>query len=710
MSTPTTLKPSMFASAAPANALVRILPARQNLPDDSTRTGNLFTDRYDPSLTWYLPGFGLADDPDAAFAFAAAQSGIDSSGNPFDRATLTVGLVKTVPDDVATFRTQNPSATLREIPLNGLSVTLSTTANDPASGATTSNSYPGTVAAATDSSLTVTFAGLLGTGVLVAYQNLRTTGASLALSASYDVWHKAVWRNVFPVVLPLEHATLYAPQFAEPAQMRSTVPIRRVDPGTPVLPIYRGGVHPVFPVGSFSYTQGTGTFSLPVPVGGKYAASEYATRYTITGSQGTRVIATIDDLKAFDVNQSEFSEFTALGDISQKYQSFSRLYIGALSRTIVAVPATYGIVRSSSGTAAICRAVLDSSATGTGACRFEFSFTIAPVVSPIELAQLENDVAANAASSDCTVVLPERLDMKNTSTLATAFETTVAYAAGNQPQTFSVTLSVADANAPGSAVASANLLIAQLTTQAEPYLQGSLFIALDDYYPNPVATAVTLNFTATSGSNDLGMTFDTTAQAMDLVNTSPLDLQVSRYAVVTGGALAPQPFAATIPANTDAALPGSGLTAKSLLLVDRTLSLESPITKSDIQRYLTFDIHDVQDVEYQLGLLASGVNFVGRGIAQLKVAVVLDDLPSIAVPSFTVTAQDQSGEVVVTLPLQYAISVLTATVSITVVFSDPTLAPVPFTSSNDFVGNPVLVLTDQDIPTQPAPATASGND
>lgn len=707
MSNPITLRPSMLASTALAgSAIIRLLNAQQNLPDDSTRKGNLFNDRYDSSLTWYLPSFRLADDPDAAFAFTAAQSGIDSSGNPFDRATLTFGLVKTMPDDVATFRTQNPSATLREIPLNGLSATISITANDPVSGETTSNSYPGTVTAATDSSFTVTVAGLLGTGVLIAYQNLRTTGPSLTLSASYAVWHKVVLRRFIPLILPPVQPITYTPQLAQTVQMR-TMTAHSLETALRSLPTFHGQVDPPPPASAPSYTQGTGTFSLPLTVGGKYAAPEYATSYTITDTHGTRVIATINDLKAFDVNQSEFSAFTALGDISQKYPSFSRLYVGALSRTIVAVPATYGILRSSSGTAAICRAVVDSSATGTDACCFEFSFTIGPVVSPIELAQLANDVAANAASSDCTVILPQRLDMTNISTIATAFDMTVTYAAGAQPQTFLVTLSVSDGDAPGSAVASANLLIAQLTREAEPFLQGNVFIALDDYYPNPVATGVTLNFTVTSGTNDLGMTFDTTAQAMDLVNTSPLDLQVSRYAVVAGGSLAPQPLALTIPANSDSALPATGLTVESVLCVDRTLSLPSPITTTNIQSYLAFDTHDVQNVQYQLGLLASGVDFVGRGIARLGVAMVLNDLPAVAVPSFTVTGQDQSGYVMVTLPVQYAISVLNATVSITVVFTDSTVSPISFTVSNDFVANPVLVLTDHDVPAPPQPQAPS---
>ena len=44
----------------------------------------------------------------------------------------------------------------------------------------------------------------------------------------------------------------------------------------------------------------------------------------------------ISDLKEFELKQSEFTELKVLGDISQRFPSLSRLYLGVLSKTIVA--------------------------------------------------------------------------------------------------------------------------------------------------------------------------------------------------------------------------------------------------------------------------------------------------------------------------------------------------------------------------------------
>ncbi len=49
-----------------------ILPA--SLPMASTRSGNLFADRNNPNLHWYLPQFAPAADVDPAFVFAASQT------------------------------------------------------------------------------------------------------------------------------------------------------------------------------------------------------------------------------------------------------------------------------------------------------------------------------------------------------------------------------------------------------------------------------------------------------------------------------------------------------------------------------------------------------------------------------------------------------------------------------------------------------------
>jgi hypothetical protein len=256
-----------------------------------------------------------------------------------------------------------------------------------------------------------------------------------------------------------------------------------------------------------SYLVANDSFSVLLNLGNKFAATGYATTYTIKDADGLRPIMGIDDLQNFNKKQSQYSEFTALGDVSARFPSFSRLYIGALSRTIVAVPSAYGIVRSKDGTAAQCQALLDSSATGTGACKFQFAFLLGPVISQIDLFALQAALASNPQSAGCELALPNRLDSTKPASLSTPFQSSVTCTVGTPPShTFSLAAEIVDGSVTGAAVANANLFIKQITSALEPFLSGSIGIALDDAYPHPISADVVLNFNvaATRSPTQLG--------------------------------------------------------------------------------------------------------------------------------------------------------------------------------------------------------------
>lgn len=684
------LAPGMLTTAS----VSMLVAPTQSLPVAHTQSGSMFKDRFVDALTWYLPSFQLTDDVDEAFAFTATQTGVDVSGNPFNQVTLAFGMKKVLPADVATYAQQNPSAQLREIPLSGLQATLTTTAQDPQSGQLQTSTFAGTVAPASDGSLHLAFNTLLGVNAIVAYEDLQHGGAMLVLSASYDVWRELPAAHPLPVA-PTPIAVEAPPSAAFRPGGAAVARSRFVRP----MP-YPLGLPSTEPAPT-DYVQGVAPFAASLVLAAKYAGVGYTTKYTVNDGTATRVIASVNDLKNFNTRQSEFSEFTALGDISQKYPSFDRLYIGALSRTVVALPARYGILRSATGTAATCRALLDPSGA-SGACKFQFAFVIAPVVSQIELLALTQDIAINPASHDCRVTLPTRLDSTQPATpLATPFLTTATYAHGDQAQTFSFTVEIEDNAQAAPAVASANLFIKQLSASAEPYLAGRVRIKLDDAYEYPVEAGMVLNFNVTGGGNEIGYAISPDGSSVVLTNISPLDLNVTGYAVVADDRVSPHAFQKELPSGQSVTLPTNGITTITQLLVDRTLALESPLTKVSLGRYLAFQVQDVQAVQYGLGVVASAVDFVKAGIAKLDVRIAFMDLPDIAVPTFSLTDLNRSGNVTIALPIQYAISTLVATVAFSaqLVIQQP---PIQWTMRNDFIDRPVLVLQDTDIP-GPAP-------
>jgi len=677
---------------------------QQSLPLESTQNGNVFTDRFNSQLSWYLPGYQLAPDIDASFSFAAGAQGIDADGNPYYQATITLTLDKIEPPDVTAFRTANPAQQLQEIPLTSLTVTLTTTANDPHGGQVQQSVYTAAVAADANGNLTLTFSALLGAQVLVAYSNLQSGGATVALTAQYQAW-RAI--RIFRPPIdrpPIDHPPIGRP----PVGIIQRPPIEVGRP--PILAkIAVSTVSPIFPIRPIpigptpnpplvTYIIASDPVSLSFPLAQKYAAPGYARSFTITDSNGTRPIISINDLKNFNTSQSEFSEFTGLGVVSTQFPSFSRLYIGALSRTIVAVPVTYGILRTKDGTAAQCEALTDSTAGGSGAAKFQFTFVLGPVVSPFDLFALQAALAANPQSQNCTLTLPQRLDSSQPMLLGTPFQTSVGYTPGSQPGTFQLDVVVADGSVTGSAVANANLFLKELSASVLPYLTGSFGIVLDDAYPHPVIAGVTVNLNDTAGSDEISYTVAADASSIQLVNPSPLDLEISRYAIISGNAAPPEALKQELPAQQSLTLSDKPASAAIALIVDRTLALESPFTKQALRRYVSFVAQDVVNVNYEIGVVASGVDFDALGIAEIDLAITIPSLPTVSVPNSTLTALNLASNTVITLPIQIAVTTLPAVIAFTVKPADPTQTAVQFTENNDFIDQPVYVLQSASIP------------
>ncbi|MGC1500065.1 MAG: hypothetical protein WA800_08705, partial [Terriglobales bacterium] len=484
---------------------------------------------------------------------------------------------------------------------------------------------------------------------------------------------------------PVHTAVHAAPVHA--ASVHAAAPGLRIVAGKPVA-----SPPPVPKPAPPNYLVANDPFSVLLNLGNKFAATGYATAYTVKDADGLRPILSIDDLQNFNKKQSQYSEFTALGDVSARFPSFSRLYIGALSRTIVAVPSAYGIVRSKDGTAAQCQALLDSSATGSGACKFQFAFLLGPVISPIDLFALQTALASNPQSAGCELALPTRLDSTKPALLSTPFQSSVTCTVGTPPShTFSLAVEIVDGSVTGAAVANANLFIKQITSALEPFLSGSIGIALDDAYPHPISANVVLNFNATSGSDEIAYSIGSDG-AIELVNNSPLDLQIARYAVVQGAAAPPQPLDKQIPSKQSLVLSATAPSRTVSLLVDGSLALENPLTKDHISRYLSFVAQDVQDVNFQLAVVAQGLDFDALGIAKIDVAIALPTLPTVSVPTSSITTLDLSTNAQISLPIQLAVSTLPGTITFTVEAKDSKLSSVSFTVTNDFIDQPVYVL------------------
>ena len=657
-----------------------------SLPLTDSRSGSLFADRNDPNLHWYLPDFSLTDDVDPTFAFAASQSGQDGSGNPFNKAQLTLQMRKSKPADAVKLSQDNPAASVEEIPLAEMSAVLTSFYNDDA-GQQQQRTFKALITDQGNGNFLLTFDSILGQAVIGIYQDLTVFGkAVINLSASFQAWSSAA-----TAPMPARFQIAAADMGIQRMMFVRSASFARMNIGSSLAePVAKAAISPP---ATLEQTRQPWTAALPLQL--KYKLDGYQLKYTVsTATVTAHVIRDAKDLKDFSLSQSEFVELKALGDVSQRFPTLSRLYMGILSRTIVVVPRRYSIVRSSSGCAATCMALVDSSAGAGSKCKFEFDFTIAPEVSRIEFLKLTQEIQGRDDLKGFTPKLPDFISANPPSTLQTAFKSSADISRGADGKTFAVTVVVQDDGAQTPAVAIANLFIMRVcATDSE--LVGTLSIKLDDGYTEPVLSTIDLNFAHTVGTDELTAEVEEGTSDIKLTNNSGFDLQLSRYALIKGSQLNEVAGALLLPKNSSAVVPLPAEHDALEFAADSQIVVPKPMSKADVQEFFSFHTADVQETQYVVAVSASGVSF--SKVESLQINVTFSTLPTVIPPAFKLSNNHRADSAHILIPLENAVFALTGTVNVTVHFVDPGSSDLEFTLENDFTVTPTLVLVQSDI-------------
>jgi hypothetical protein len=736
----------------------RALDLPESLPLADSQTGNLFSDRTDNNLRWYLPAFALAPDPDPLFQFTARQEGVDSStGNPFNTAKLTLSLKKMMPADVAQFQSGNSGVKLREIPLTSTRVSLRTISKNPANGQEQRMNYAGAISSAPNGDLNVTFdANILGPAVIVLYENLLQGGALIDVSASYEVWQRI--GNTIPASL-LRASAIATPRVASPMVRVSPVGAARVAGGD-VAPVPRPapaalaavGIRPIarMPADNFAvarvarvpiearatvlerpniafrpadipplrptpvpvppaptptppdpFQRGSSSMSIELPLGIKYAAGAYGLRYLLATNSATRPIIDVEDLRNFNLKQSEFKELGVFGDISQKFPSISRLYLGVLSKTIVVIPTHYAITRTVNGLGTLCQALLDPADGNQTRCKFVFTFILGPDVSALDMYNLSQEVRKRPELQDYTLTLPDFLKEGSVPNLVNDLADSVQSAAALDRNTFALSVGIKDRSDSSPAIARANLFLDGLCEANQPFLFGSFSLKLDDYYDKPVDASFVVNFRETAGKDDFIFSVNQDARTVTLLNHLPFDLQIKRLALLTDKGLAAPAVGATVKSGATLLVPLPQEHDGLCPLIDSEIAADGAISRSEIEKFIKFQSQDVQTTQCMFGVNASGVNFEARGISQIDVQVSVRNLPSLQVPQFSLVPLHRVDRAIALVPFVNAISTLQADILFIVHHSDPAQADQKLSLSHEFMRTPIFILNDSDLGAAP---------
>ena len=673
-------------------------PKPANLPLVSSRTGNLFLDRNDANLHWYLPDFSLADDVDPGFAFVASQSGQSMGGNPFNKARLTLRLHKSQPDDVVQFAQSNPDAKLQEISLAEMSANLSTSYTDDKTGQEQQKTFAATIADTGNGEFLLTVDPILAQDVIVLYQDLTSFGqVVINLSATYQAWSEpgalfllARRRQELqgstngPATMKVRMLT--AQMQNEAVVSRASQPVSFLRMEMPSAINQRSGD---------TLVQTSQAWAKAMPVALKYAQDGYQLKYVVsTATVTNHVIRDANDLKDFSLSQSEFTELKVV-DVSQ-YPTLSKLYMGVLSRTIIMIPKRYSIVRGRNGCAALCVAVVDSSPASGSRCKFEFDFTIAPEVSRIEVYKLGQEIKGRQELKDYKLKLPDFQRNNPPSTLETQFSSNIHIDQGALPQTFSVTVSIQDEGVQTPAVANANAFIMRLSSSTGADLIGSLSIKLDDGYPQPVLPTIDLNFARTAGTDhEIDVQIVEESSQIKFTNQLPLDLQISRYALIKGSAITEVPANVVLPAKGSLTIPLPSDHVDLTIAVDAQLLIPQRMAKSDIMRFLDIRTADVQETQYVVAVNGSGIDF--NKVDSVEASITFSSLPNVAPRVLKLNKNVHADSTHIVIPLENAVFALPGTVNLAVHFTDAGVGDLNFTLQNDFTASPVLIVLQSDI-------------
>ncbi|SED98607.1 hypothetical protein [Streptomyces sp. TLI_105] len=627
---------------------------------------------------WYLPEFDLFDeDPD--FAFAAEQNGdVAEDGGPFNRAVLTVAVDTVVPEHL---HATEAEFTLHQVPdLDpGVSLIVPITGSG---GVVTDVPVAGTTDSSGETGFVATFE-LTGSLVEAAYVHLTRRGRlRLEFTPTYSGYQTTLVTEPdtgFPI-----HGSIFRGfQFEVFGDGGNT-------PGSPFEPLLFNRI------GGYVFFPSTARFHRTLPLGLNFSTDTYRSRFTITAEGMTRPIIDVDDLNNFARRRSEYRELTTLGDVSTKYPSVRRIFFGQVSGTVIAVPAAYGILVTSQGALASCDSIVDESPATVSGCRFHFTFTVAPMADPIDMARLRADVTGipEAVGRTLRVALPGGLDSRTPATLDGFPAGRAAFADGDGTA-ITVGVDIVD-DRPTPATTTVNLFLQQLAVTGSPPLFGSIAVRLDDVFPQPVRTSLLLNLRNTAHSDDLATTRQPgSPPSAKAVNQGPLDLKLVRCADVREGEV-PGPVVPlgglVLAARQTTTLAGVG--AGTEVAVSRGLEVAAPLPKAAMLKFLAFRTHTVQEVQHPLTVNAAGLNFAAEGVSTIKVDITLVANPGDSAPSFTLSPSHTVDFVHVSLPVDSAVTGLDSTVLLTLTTTSGSRT---VSVAHDFVDKPILVVTSSTI-------------
>ena len=218
---------------------------------------------------------------------------------------------------------------------------------------------------------------------------------------------------------------------------------------------------------------------------------------------------------------------------------------------------------------------------------------------------------------------------------------------------------------------------------------GSVAVRLDDAYPTPVSTALTVELAQTAVGDELALTA-TDATTVTAQNVSPLSLQLTGAASVGADGLRLIELDSALAANAMVAV--TVIDSTLPLVVRGALALGQSSRPSDVLSYLDVEVETTQSIRHVITYNATGA-FAGT-VTQIDLAASLVAAPDVAISPITLTRDHSFDSVYFTLPLVTALTDLSCDVSLVVTDGGSARDAM---LTHDFAGDPIMIITADDV-------------
>src|SRR6185437_6094219 len=153
---------------------------------------------------------------------------------------------------------------------------------------------------------------------------------------------------------------------------------------------------------------------------------------------------------------------------------------------------------------------------------------------------------------------------------------------------------------------------------------GTMNLKLDDNFPKPVSTTVTLSLPNAKSDDGISWSINTDTQLVTLSNSTSFDFLLQRYTFCSDSGIGDATEVnVPIASGASSTIPLPQNFDHLSIILDYIEQRQGPVNRTDISRYMEIKTQDAQNVQYFIGIDSSQIKYTDRNIKQIDIQIFL---------------------------------------------------------------------------------------